>query len=352
MNGHDQRMLIRADRVIGRGDASPHMNAVLIKGGLIEDILSEDSVPAHTKIYDFPGHVIAPFFCDYHLHFSSSAGLSTAGIADRLLAHGINKAFEGGDAIGAGLTAKKNLADRLEILSSGFGIYREGGYGKSIGRGVKDIEQAKSEIEALISAGADYVKVVHSGIYDPEDDRITAGGFERRELGEIIAYVRDRGLPVFCHANGTEAVQEAVDLGASAIIHGLQVSEETLSLIADKRVMFIPTLQAFQSLRSRAASDVSLRNLEEAVEGHMAAVGRAHAMGVKVMPGSDAGPPFIPYGSFFCDELWLLMKAGIPFEDVLRNASARAIKRDQQADLLILEGFEIRHVVRRGEFLQ
>ena len=100
----------------------------------------------------------------------------------------------------------------------------------------------------------------------------------------MIAYVRDRGLPVFCHVNGTEAVQEAVDQSASAIIHGLHVSEETLFLIADKRVMFIPTLQAFQSVRSFAGNDVSLRNLEEAVEGHMAAVGRVHAMGVKVMP--------------------------------------------------------------------
>ena len=90
--------------------------------------------------------------------------MTTAGIADRLLAHGINKAYEGGDATGAGLTAQKNLAGRLEILSSGFGICRGSGYEKYIGRGVKDIEKAKREIEAWISAGDDYIKVVHSGI--------------------------------------------------------------------------------------------------------------------------------------------------------------------------------------------
>jgi len=350
MKGHNQRILIRGDRVISRGDADPHANAVVINGGLIADILTEDSVPADTKIYDFPGHVITSCFCDYHLHFSASAGASASGIADTLLAHGINKAYEGGDATGAGLAAKKDLAGRLEILASGFGICKKGGYGKYIGRGVKDIEQAKSEIEALISAGVDYIKIVHSGIYDSETDRITAGGFERSELGEIIAYVKDRGLAVFCHANGAGGVREAVDLDATAIVHGLHVSDETLSIMADKRVVFIPTLQAFQSLRSFAGSTASMRNLELAVEGHLDAVGRAHAKGVKIAPGSDAGPRFIPYGTSYFDELRLLMKAGIPFEDVLRNASAWAIERDQPADLLILKGLEIRHVVRRGEF--
>ena len=351
MKGHNQRILIRGDRVISSGDADSHANAVVINGGLIDDILTEDSVPADTKIYDFPGRVITSCFCDYHLHFPASAGASASGIADTLLAHGINRAYEGGDATGAGLAAKKDLAGRLEILASGFGLYKKGGYGKYIGRGVKDIEQAKSEIESLISAGADYIKIVHSGIYDPETDRITAGGFERSELAEMTAFVRDRGLAVFCHANGAGAVQEAVDLGAAAIVHGLRVSDETLSIMADKRVVFIPTLQAFQSLRSLAGSTASMRNLEQAVEGHLDAVGRAHAKGVKVAPGSDAGPRFIPYGTSFCDELRLLMMAGIPCEDVLRNASACALERDQPADLLILEDLEIRHVVRRGEIL-
>jgi imidazolonepropionase-like amidohydrolase len=166
----------------------------------------------------------------------------------------------------------------------------------------------------------------------------------------MTAFVRDRGLAVFCHANGAGAVQEAVDLGAAAIVHGLHVSDETLSVMADKRVVFIPTLQAFQSLRSLAGSTASMRNLEQAVEGHLDAVGRAHAKGVKVAPGSDAGPRFIPYGTSYFDELRLLMMAGIPCEDVLRNASACALERDQPADLLILEDWEIRHVVRRGEF--
>jgi imidazolonepropionase-like amidohydrolase len=260
-------------------------------------------------------------------------------------------AYEGGDAAGAGLSAKKDLADRIEIRASGPGLYREGGYGKYIGRGVKDVGQAKSEIKALMSAGVDYIKIVHSGIYDPEADRITAGGLGRSELGEIMAYVRDSGLAAFCHANGSTAVQEAVDQGASAIIHGLHVSDETLSLMAEKRVVFIPTLRAFQSLRSLAKGAASLRNLEQAIEGHIAAVGRAHALGVKVLPGSDAGPRSIPYGTSFRDELGLLLKAGIPFEDVLRNASACVIEREQQADLLILEGMAIRHAVRQGEFL-
>jgi len=88
------------------------------------------------------------------------------------------------------------------------GLYKAGSYGKYIRQCIANIEHARSVIEALISAGVDYIKIVHSGIYDPETDRITAGGFERSELGEMIAFARDEGLAVFCHANGARATRE------------------------------------------------------------------------------------------------------------------------------------------------
>jgi len=350
MTAYEQRMVIKGSRVINAGVQHAGRNAVLINDGIIEDILSADAVPSHVRVYDFEGHVIAPYLCDHHLHFPAPARNSLARIAERLLAHGIGKAYDGGDAAGAGLEAKKELCGTIDVVSAGQGLYNTGTYGKYIGRGVIGIKNAMRAIDALLSAGVDYIKIVQSGIYDPETDRITAGGFERRELRKIIAYAQDKGLRVFCHANGAMAVQEAVEEGASAIIHGLHVSDATLSEMQDRHVLFIPTLQAFRSIRRRSGSTAARNNLERAVDGHTASVSRAYEKGVQVLPGSDAGPQFIPYGTSFIEELRLLTKAGIPYDDVIRTACIGPLERSQQADLLVLDGLTISHVISRGKF--
>lgn len=351
MTAYEQRMVIKGSRVIGSGVQNAERNAILINDGIIENILSSGAVPAHVRVYNFDGHVIAPYLCDYHLHFPGSARNSLDRIAERLLAHGIGKAYDGGDAAGAGLDAKKELCGTVDVVSAGHGLYKTGMYGKYLGRGVIGTEDAIRAIDALLSAGVDYIKIVQSGIYDPETDRITAGGFERRELRKMIAYAQDKGLAVFCHVNGAAAVQEAVAEGVSAVIHGLHVSDATLSEMQARGILFIPTLQAFRSIGRRSGSAAAKHNIERTVDGHTAAVSRAYEKGVKVLPGSDAGPQFIPYGTSFIEELRLMTKAGIPYDDVIGTACIGPLERSQQADLLVLEGLAIRQVIRRGKFL-
>jgi imidazolonepropionase-like amidohydrolase len=82
----------------------------------------------------------------------------------------------------------------------------------------------------------------------------------------------------------------------------------------------------------------------------MTAVKKAHEKGVKVLPGSDAGPEFIPYGESFLDELRLFLKAGIPYEDVVKSASAGLIRKSRRADFVVLEGLTVKNVVLGGVF--
>lgn len=351
MKRHNQRIIVRACRIVSPGDLTSDKRSVLIRDGLVEDILPDDDIPTDAQIYDFPGQVIAPCFCDHHLHFSVSAAGDISETAGRLHAHGITKAYEGGDAAGIGLGIRNCLADKLKIVCSGRGLFKAGGYGKYIGQPVTDAEQAKSAIDTLFAEQADYIKIVQSGIYDPVTDSITAGGFDRKELGEMIGYAKDKGLTVFCHANGADAVQTAVEEGSSAIIHGLRVSDDTLSEMRGRNVLFIPTLQAFRSIRRFRGSAEAMENLERAVDGHLAAVSRAYEKGVTVLPGSDAGPSFIPYGTSFIEELGLMMKAGIPYDHVIRSSAACSLERNRSADLLVLEGFEIKGVFLRGNHL-
>jgi imidazolonepropionase-like amidohydrolase len=202
----------------------------------------------------------------------------------------------------------------------------------------------------LISEGIDYLKIVQSGIYDPESDRVTAGGFAPGDLAAMIAYARSKGLAIFCHANGARAVSEAVQAGVSAIIHGLQVLDETLSEMARKKIAFIPTLHAFKSLHHLYSGEEARRNISRALDGHMAAAMKAYEAGVKVLPGSDAGPQFIPYGDSFISELALLLRSGMPYDAIIRSASAGPLQKLQDADFLVLEGLKIREIILRGIF--
>ena len=70
---------------------------LLLNNGIIEWI--DGSIPPFTDadILDFPGSVISPPFCDYHLHFSKGALDLHNEITSCLIAHGILTAFEGGD---------------------------------------------------------------------------------------------------------------------------------------------------------------------------------------------------------------------------------------------------------------
>lgn len=73
MAGQYQRMVVTCSRVISPAVQHADRNAGVINGNTIEDIVSADSVPLHVRVYDFPGHVIAPCLCNYHLHLPASA---------------------------------------------------------------------------------------------------------------------------------------------------------------------------------------------------------------------------------------------------------------------------------------
>ena len=349
---NDPQMLIRAERIICHSAGEGLFQALLVRNGRIGDICRTSSSSDAVALHDFPGCVIAPCFCDYHLHFSGKAAGSGAEVVEELLSHGVVRVYESGDSQGAGLEMKTLFRKTIEVVAAGYALFHEGGYGKAIGKVIRDAAQARRTIDALIPCGIDYLKIVQSGIYDPVSDRITAGGFAPGDLKEIIAYAKDKMLPVFCHANGAQAVSEAVKAGASAIVHGLHVGDETLSEMAGKKIALIPTLYAFQSLHQLPEQGESARNIARALDGHRAAVGRAHEMGVKVLPGSDSGPKFIPHGEAFIGELGLLLQSGIPYDDVIQSASTGPLQQSHHADFLILEGLEIRNMVRRGNFLR
>jgi len=321
---------------------------VRIKDGFISDITSHAQASHNVKVFEFSGHLIAPCFCDYHLHFFKRKKEKIKEITDALTSCGISKVYEGGDSYGYGMEVKKSVTDRLTVQSAGYALYKKASYGSYIGRGVENRQEAENIIDRLSRDGVDYIKVVHSGVFQPADGTISSGGFAFQELKHLITYAGARGLDVVCHANGDEAVREAIEAGVSYIVHGLGISSESIALMAEKKISFIPTVNAFACLASPGLQKEANKNIRGALAKHLIAIKRASDMGVKVLPGSDAGPAAIPYGVSYLKELRLFQDAGISPEKILISAAAGKLEQGAKADFLILNGFTAKHVCRGG----
>lgn len=325
--------------------------AVRIKEGFITDIIPRGRINNNLTVLDFSGYRIAPCFCDRHLHFFQKNRENIEGIIHVLKSNGITNVCDGGDPHGYGMEVKKSLKDGLAVQTAGYALYKKGTYGRYIGRAVASLKEAEYMIESLYQRGADYIKVVNSGVFSPADATLSSGGFALAELKQIVAFAGARGLSVVCHANGDDAVRDAVKAGVSTIVHGLGVSSESLAIMAETEISFIPTLNAFASLASIDSEKQPRKKIREAVARHLVALMEASDRGVKVLPGSDAGPAVIPYGTSFLRELDLFEKAGMSIENILLSAAAERLIPGAPADFLILEGLNVQRVCRGGVFI-
>ncbi len=346
------RTLVKADAIVSPGEGFITGRSLIVKDGSIERIVeSSDSRPG-MRVVDFTGFVLSPPFCDYHLHFFKSGFDRIDDTVSALAAAGIFRVFEAGDGNASGIKAKHALngspVTSLDIKTSGFALYKKGGYGGFLGEGVEGADEAKPLIDKLAALGVDFIKVVNAGIFIPQTGEITPGGFESGELMRIIAYANDKGLPVMCHANGDRAVRDAVDAGAWTIVHGFSASDETLSVMAEKEVGLIPTINALFSLRKQATGTKALTGIDTMVAEHLATVKRASVLGVNVLPGSDSGPDFIPYGTAYSEELLFLQRAGLSDETILSSAASVELEEGGKADFLVLDGLSVKNVCIGG----
>lgn len=323
--------------------------ALKIKDGYIDRMDNARSCDAEIKVLDFTGCRITPCFCDYHLHFFRRDAAEADNIARVLMSHGIISARDGGSRDLYGFEMKESVSDKLDIKTAGHALYKKGTYGGYIGRGVDTVPEARDIIDKLTEYGADYIKIINSGVYEPDTGEISEGGFTCRELNGIVQYAQSKGLVAACHANGEKAVREAVQAGVSMIIHGMGVTDETLTLMAEKGTAFIPTVNAFESLKRISTDPDTLKHVEQTVASHLSAISRAFDRGVKVLPGSDAGPAFIPYGTSFHEEMRFFQKAGLPVEKILLSAVQGAFAQGGKADFLVLRGLEVERVFIGGQ---
>ena len=203
---------------------------------------------------------------------------------------------DGGDRWGAGARARE-LAPEYGITyrTPLAPLCRKGHYGAFIGLTYENYREYRQLIEQQRQQGADFVKIMISGLMD--FDRfgcLTDTPREPEEIRELIHIAHEEGFPVMAHANGARTVEAAAAAGVDSVEHGAYLDEAALQTMADCGTIWVPTLSTIGNLRGKGRFDENAvcRILESA----LANVVRFADLGGLLAPGTDAGAWAVPQG--------------------------------------------------------
>ncbi|MCJ1359235.1 MAG: hypothetical protein MMC33_009235 [Icmadophila ericetorum] len=132
--------------------------------------------------------------------------------------------------------------------------------------------------------------------------------YSQEEMDAIVAEANRANCPVAAHCGDNEAVKMAALAGVTSIEHGFMADEEILKILKLHGCIFVPTL---------AVIDLFVKD-EKKMQAILKTIKRAWEMGVQLATGGDTGT--FPHGEN-AKELELMIKAGIPLEEVLYAAT-------------------------------
>ena len=257
---------------------------------------------------------------DAHIHIGRNGGRRLAEPYD-----GSIRALLRGYA-GLGITGLRDAGDDLMLggmardIAVEHGIKLEtplaalshsGGYGDFLGKGVSSEREIIEVMRELFRQKPDFVKIIQSGIVSFDNfGEVSQGGFERELYGVILKIARDNGLKTMVHVNGADNIMRALEFGADSIEHGYFISVRELHFMAERGVIWVPTLAPLSNYLSHSSNDSLQRKvISKTISGHISSIKRAVELGVKVKIGSDAGAAYVPHGQGTLDEMCLFEDA-------------------------------------------
>lgn len=221
-------------------------------------------------------------------------------------------------------------------------------------------DEIRRKVRELIRAGADVIKVATSGGLVSSGAGPERAHFRDDEISTMVGEAAAARLHVMAHAHGAGA-KAAVRNGVRSIEHGHQLDDETLAMMAERRVWLVPTLSSGLGLRQSIRSGANypshvLAKIEES-EGDDS-LRRAFQAGVPIAMGTDA--PLHPHGQNLT-ELELLVEHGLRPADALHAATLSAaelmsldgtlgsLEPGKRADLVVVDGdpLDLDHLGKR-----
>ncbi|MFH1019317.1 MAG: amidohydrolase family protein, partial [Pseudomonadota bacterium] len=338
------RFIVAGSFIDGSGSEVRRNVFLAVQGGIITAIGSAADLPHYdgAAIDDFSHCIIVPPLVDCSVSLSRSPSVDNR----------VRVAEE------AGLAEKTAMLERHIRYCHAYGVlgvadsddpsglvarYREGmAQGSSIDiRNSGPLCRSSQDCAADNQTGTDFIKIGYSP--NIEDQEASSPRLTQEELGRLLRHRGGRKAVVV--ANGVQQVAEALAAGCDAIEQGYGMGEDNLRKMAEKEVLWIPSVLRAKNGLDGASSggEVACRFStryvapgkpvpgaeafgQKMLAGQLAQLRLAGKLGVKTAVGTGAGSAGILHGESMAEEMKLFLKAGYRLEETIRCGSENGAK--------------------------
>ncbi|MDZ7643538.1 MAG: amidohydrolase family protein [Woeseiaceae bacterium] len=300
----DAVVLVEDDRIVAVGDRS-----IIPSGADVVELGDSTLMPGMINAHEHP----LMFADDYQAaHLGSSSAykglMALAGLQRLLLAgwtgvrvmgdadvyyaiQDLRKTIEAGVFIGPHITGAAHYISitggggDVNYLSPEQDVQPDG----LIANGPDEMREA---VRNEIKFGSDWIKLLVTGSFQAVGDNPRNISFSPAELRAAVEEADRHGVPVAAHAHSAAGIKQAVEAGVRSIEHGTYMDDEAIRMMAENGTFLVPTVYLgdyyyeTQTLRSQEKND---SYIETERANFLAAIGRAHEAGVKVVVGLDMG---------------------------------------------------------------
>ena len=375
--------------VDGTGAAPINDSLVLVEDDKLTYAGRRTEIPEGFELRDVSGRTVMPGLVDTHLHFSgnltdndndwvieSVAQKQACAVkqAYDALTHGLTTVVEiGRNGIAIRDLVNMGVMKGPRIFATGLGFCRVAGHGDSHhlplqiskdshpwGYQADGPWELRRAIRMRLRENPDAIKIwaTGGGIWRWDSDRLQL--FSTQEIQAIAEECAMVHIPLYAHSyNNFDAAYDCVRFGCTQMIHGFELDERTMNLMAEKGTFFTPTIGFLPTWYSTYPPEWTPELdafpgetvVEKGLARTYANLRRAYELGITVTIGSDSFSFVTPYGYVSIDEMYdFVDKVGIPILDAIKAATSNGAKMlgkedefgsleaGKSADLLVVKG--------------
>lgn len=321
--GQDSATVIHAGTVIDGTGGTPVQDAfITVAGGTIQAIEMSRPADAGQRFIDASSQTVLPGLIDCHVHLCfDPVPDPTARMAEReglTLLRGVRNAAK---TLRSGVTTVRNVGTRADldldldrgiklglvpgprIVAAGRVICVTGGHGHFMGLEADGPDEVRRAVRTLLKHGVHVIKLTITGGISTPGTRYGRPMMSYAEIAAAVEEAHRFDRKVCVHAQGWEAITDAVAAGVDSIEHGFfrGPDDPNLDVMIEKGIYLVPTLISYDMvIKYGIAGGIppeAVEKAERAVAEHRISFAWAVARGVPIAMGSDAGTEYNDHGT-------------------------------------------------------